>query len=1159
MKTIHALFVAIDAYPIKGKELNGCKNDAISMRQYVEAFAASNGTTCRTKNVFDAEASRQNVITQLQTFFKDVKDGDTALFYFSGHGSQIPAPPQFWYESDRMLGTLVCHDSRLLGGRDLIDKELSYLLYNIKQGKPNLHLVAITDCCHSAGNTRGDAEVAKALIRERGIEPNFQAPNFATFVGSAQYEKSPDGKYFYPPIAAHVALSAARADQKAKEYPIGGVARGVFTVTLIEALEASGGRIGYTELLQKTNAQVKNRAADQAPQLDTYVDTDALAAMPFLNIGVALRNGDFVVVFDQDSQTWQLKAGAIQGISTMGCTVSVAGKTFKTAQINSNFSTLEAVGEALDKAQTYSASIAEMQKTPLRLAFAPKADTTAVAVLKKLYNDKIATTSYPEWTLTDDATQADYRIQANNQKIWLSNPNDAIPIFERVNTADAKNFVLFADNLATVARWKAKHGLQNPFTTLTTTQVAIDVFLVDNVTNVAMPIDFKPNAAPLVLRQPIIGGVVKGAKFQLRIRNLSAQRLWTSALYFDSRFGITNSLLRKAVLPPNNGEAWLTVESKGQILQTINASVPEAYLSWGVNEMHDFVKILVSTEELDTSIHNQTGLKLDVRGDVRTKDLGDDDDTFQAVPMSDWCAFDVPITIIRPTVATALSNAATALVGNVKVTAPTGFQGSVALNSSADMLRTLKKNDSDSTREMDASELQNAETHRQKMFDALPMQGFGEGKSGIPPLDAIELFNVSNEQMSMINTDNPLVVQLGQAPRKDESVLAFAYDDASGLMIPVGVSDQNGALHISSLPTPTPMTRGMSSASMLTERSLGESLQLFFRRVVNNWTGDGDEGLQKLRLAIFDDPNSEVFRYESDSNAISAAVEKAKNIALFIHGIIGDTRAMPQCLVRIRNEKGENLLTKYDTILTFDYENLGTPIEKTAESLKKHLAKIGLDGTSSDKKLDIVAHSMGGLVSRWFIENPTLKGNAVVRTLVQCGTPNGGSEWSDVEKMLSHCLTLAINGASKMQPWIAPLSAALKWIGLGSIDTTLKAMNPDKSPFLTALNTNPSDPSVPYHVIVGNTQLIRTQNEAHWNFIQKVMNNLRTRGVYAGFDQFLFKDQPNDICVRVNSITAIPHKNWQNTPTTVEVASDHLSYFEQTDSLRELGVVLWQV
>ena len=96
---------------------------------------------------------------------------------------------------------------------------------------------------------------------------------------------------------------------------------------------------------------------------------------------------------------------------------------------------------------------------------------------------------------------------------------------------------------------------------------------------------------------------------------------------------------------------------------------------------------------------------------------------------------------------------------------------------------------------------------------------------------------------------------------------------------------------------------------------------------------------------------------------------------------------------------------RYDLVLTFDYENLQDPIAETARALKERLAAVGL-GADHGKSVDVVAHSMGGLVSRWFIEREG--GNRAIQRLIMLGTPNGGSPWP-------RCKT----GRPRRWPWVS--------------------------------------------------------------------------------------------------------------------------------------------
>ena len=121
---------------------------------------------------------------------------------------------------------------------------------------------------------------------------------------------------------------------------------------------------------------------------------------------------------------------------------------------------------------------------------------------------------------------------------------------------------------------------------------------------------------------------------------------------------------------------------------------------------------------------------------------------------------------------------------------------------------------------------------------------------------------------------------------------------------------------------------------------------------------------------------------------IRAAVAGASRILMYIHGIIGDTRGMVSSARPGHLALGafvEPVGDRYQLLLAFDYENINTPIDETARDLKGRLAAVGL-GERHGKALDVVAHSMGGLVARWMIERED--GDTIVSRLVTLGTPN---------------------------------------------------------------------------------------------------------------------------------------------------------------------------
>src|SRR3712207_4959499 len=112
-----------------------------------------------------------------------------------------------------------------------------------------------------------------------------------------------------------------------------------------------------------------------------------------------------------------------------------------------------------------------------------------------------------------------------------------------------------------------------------------------------------------------------------------------------------------------------------------------------------------------------------------------------------------------------------------------------------------------------------------------------------------------------------------------------------------------------------------SRPSEADSRSLGSALRILFQKVVGR--AFGAEYRYPI-LAVAETGEDYRVRYEPDPAAVRARVRQAERIALFVHGIIGDTREMAACLRRA------GVADRYDLVLTFDYENLQDPIADTA-------------------------------------------------------------------------------------------------------------------------------------------------------------------------------------------------------------------------------------
>ncbi len=144
-------------------------------------------------------------------------------------------------------------------------------------------------------------------------------------------------------------------------------------------------------------------------------------------------------------------------------------------------------------------------------------------------------------------------------------------------------------------------------------------------------------------------------------------------------------------------------------------------------------------------------------------------------------------------------------------------------------------------------------------------------------------------------------------------------------------------------------------------------------------------------------------------------------------------------------------------VIIFTYPD-DQPIDESADFFARELAELRLAGTM---EVDIVAHSMGGLVSRELltaIRHKTPDSIPGVRKLIMVGTPNHGSEmarfrvFSEIRDQLAHLFEQGSIG------W-------LDWVHDGAGEAGMD-LTPG-SPFLRELNARPAAADTDLLVIAG--------------------------------------------------------------------------------------------
>lgn len=154
-----ALLVGINDYPDEGMRLEGCVNDVFLMSGMLQD---SGFDPANIRTVLDDRATADGIRDRLAWLLDGAEEGDVRVFYFSGHGAQIPSYG-LGEQVDRFDEALVPWDFDWSLEKAIIDDWFHELYSQLPYG---LQFIVVFDCCHSGGLTRGPGS-----NRIRGINP----------------------------------------------------------------------------------------------------------------------------------------------------------------------------------------------------------------------------------------------------------------------------------------------------------------------------------------------------------------------------------------------------------------------------------------------------------------------------------------------------------------------------------------------------------------------------------------------------------------------------------------------------------------------------------------------------------------------------------------------------------------------------------------------------------------------------------------------------------------------------------------------------------------------------------------------------------------------------------------------------------------------------
>lgn len=711
-KSLYALLIGINAY--KGcPPLSGCINDVLAVSDYMAGLCAKQEPPVQWKPVYllapagtDEEAlirqkgighyeapTRQNIIDAFKIFDPaDPVRGDYCLFFYSGHGSFTRAPEVFRdCEPSGRLQTLVCADSRGEGGRDLLDKELGYLIAKALEGKQpedgrrtGVHFLAITDSCHSGTNTRGDEQhlsVRMTPAANRAITENDILG--LSRDGNCFYEKFEPGqsrvrRYGGLKHARYVKLASAQDAEKAFEKTISiprdtgkpslEIRHGVFTYSLIHTLSQSGVRITYGELMRRIQMDVAGRVAGQIPLLD-HTDAQDEDLLFFRN-EFSTPKPEYEVGYHEQSGEWLMNAGAIQGIipssPAQKTLARLSGKNAlaEVMEVRSGVSVLDPAAftehDRTDRRLT--ATIAQMALPVVSVGFG--ADLSGAdplsAGMRQAIRQAWAKRAPQHLAWAEDGQSCDLEINCapnrdGSQAYILNRPGNRVPLFER--HAHAATFLLDAEK---VARYQIVLGMNNPNSGVARETFRVEIQVMEGVHFGPDNLDrlFRAGALPPENCRVYVDPVAVEARFvkvgermqqpamkvSISINGIPEQSYWVGALYCDAQYGIQSHLLPVQRLG-KNGALSLNMEFRQKEgdqrkWDAIPVTVAPQWRAMGVGAITDYIQFFISTGDLPFNLrqYNQEKIKLD-----QTRDAGFA--SGEHLVRDDWFTIKIPVTI----------------------------------------------------------------------------------------------------------------------------------------------------------------------------------------------------------------------------------------------------------------------------------------------------------------------------------------------------------------------------------------------------------------------------------------------------------------------------------------------------------------------------------
>lgn len=304
-----ALLIGINEYPNfeADDQLDGCINDIENIANILEMyFSFPNNNLMLLRN---EEATRDNILTNLEILIEKISNDDIVVIYYCGHGSQMT--DREGDEPDGLDETIVPYDSGRFPkeNKDITDDELYIQILRMISKTP--YITLIFDCCHS-GTISRDIFGGKIRNVKSDLRSIHELPR--SHIKNIDYRKKfknsgPSG--WLPLHNSYLLIAACKDEEESFEYHhIEGdkiIPYGAFTYVLCQELIKTKQKTTYRDIFEKITTRMSTINSRQHPQMEGEWDRELFGTKK-------IKPLRFILVKERQKNRVKLQAGAALGM-----------------------------------------------------------------------------------------------------------------------------------------------------------------------------------------------------------------------------------------------------------------------------------------------------------------------------------------------------------------------------------------------------------------------------------------------------------------------------------------------------------------------------------------------------------------------------------------------------------------------------------------------------------------------------------------------------------------------------------------------------------------------------------------------------------------------------------------------------------------------------